>query len=301
MRFTKQEISQIEELYKTGKYTCQELGLMFGRCKSAVSANFRYRKIKVFNDQTKIQKKYTLNEHYFDKIDTEGKAYFLGLLYADGCNSEENNSVIIGLQERDEHILNSFKEELGTNAPLAFINLNKKNPNWSNSLKLSIHSKHMSQTLSKIGCHKKKSLTLKFPTNDIVPDSLLRHFVRGYFDGDGSFGAGYGKKPTGTLVKRYHADIVSTESFCLEIQKILRNFGISNYLSGKNDHVLNGNNITKNIRGSGPYVFKFLDWMYKDSKFHLNRKKNKYEAERDELLNKAKNNPRYARYLGFLS
>ena len=30
--------------------------------------------------------KYIVDHHYFDEIDTEGKAYFLGLLFADGCN-----------------------------------------------------------------------------------------------------------------------------------------------------------------------------------------------------------------------
>jgi len=30
-------------------------------------------------------KKYLINEEFFDKLDTEDKAYTLGFIYADGC------------------------------------------------------------------------------------------------------------------------------------------------------------------------------------------------------------------------
>lgn len=36
------------------------------------------------------------------------------------------------------------------------------------------------------GCVPKKSLILKFPEEDIVSKELQSHFIRGYFDGDGS-------------------------------------------------------------------------------------------------------------------
>lgn len=31
-------------------------------------------------------KKYTVNENYFQSLDSPEKAYILGFLYADGCN-----------------------------------------------------------------------------------------------------------------------------------------------------------------------------------------------------------------------
>lgn len=38
------------------------------------------------------------------------------------------------------------------------------------------------------GCTPKKSLVLQFPKESIFKDkSLIRHFIRGYFDGDGCF------------------------------------------------------------------------------------------------------------------
>ena len=46
-------------------------------------------------------------------------------------------------------------------------------------------SKEMATDLAKAGCYNKKSLTLKFPTEEQVPSKLIRHFLRGYVDGDG--------------------------------------------------------------------------------------------------------------------
>lgn len=52
-------------------------------------------------------RKYKLNENYFDKIDIEEKAYFLGLLYADGYifTLRSNKYVRLQLQKIDKHIL----------------------------------------------------------------------------------------------------------------------------------------------------------------------------------------------------
>ena len=38
---------------------------------------------------TKRRNKYTLNEDYFEKIDSQEKAYLLGLIASDGCVTEK--------------------------------------------------------------------------------------------------------------------------------------------------------------------------------------------------------------------
>lgn len=50
------------------------------------------------------------------------------------------------------------------------------------------------EDLEKLGGIKNKSLVLNFPTSSIVPDYLLNHFIRGYFDGDGCIWNGKRKK-----------------------------------------------------------------------------------------------------------
>ena len=60
---------------------------------------------------SKCQQVYGINEDYFDVIDSEDKAYFLGLLFADGCNIRcgGKHIVRIRLQEKDKYILDRFK------------------------------------------------------------------------------------------------------------------------------------------------------------------------------------------------
>lgn len=71
-----------------------------------------------------MAKKYTFNKNYFEKIDSEDKAYFLGLLYADGCNStsatQNHASIVLNLQEGDKEILEKFMKYINSNKPLLY-------------------------------------------------------------------------------------------------------------------------------------------------------------------------------------
>jgi transposase len=70
---------------------------------------FRFRKLKLTIKPTSEHvRKYTVNHGYFNEIDTEEKAYFLGLLYADGCNVKGNNAVVLCLAEQDIDMLKRF-------------------------------------------------------------------------------------------------------------------------------------------------------------------------------------------------
>lgn len=53
-----------------------------------------------------------------------------------------------------------------------------------------VHRSSMVRDLNILGCVKRKSLILKFPDEKIVPKELMNHFIRGYFDGDGSISIG---------------------------------------------------------------------------------------------------------------
>lgn len=66
-------------------------------------------------------KKYKVDEHYFDYIDTPNKAYILGFLYADGCNMVNRYSVSLRLREDDKEILQKMKDEINSTRPLRYI------------------------------------------------------------------------------------------------------------------------------------------------------------------------------------
>ena len=64
--------------------------------------------------------------------------------------------------------------------------------NGNKKLVLAIVSDKLSSALSKLGGTPRKSLTLEFPK--FIPKHLMSHFIRGYFDGDGSVWNGKRKK-----------------------------------------------------------------------------------------------------------
>ena len=143
--------------------------------------------IKIRNPHD-CHRKYKINESYFNKINTPNKAYFLGLLYADGAvciNGNRCYTISINLQARDKHILTLLNKELKYNKPLDFIDRTKEN-NKQNQYKVIIYSEKIAKDLNKLGCIVNKSLTVKWPSNEQVPTKLIRHFIRGYFDGDGT-------------------------------------------------------------------------------------------------------------------
>ena len=104
-------------------------------------------------------RKYNINEHYFDNIDTPNKAYILGLLYADGYNNTSINAIRLSLQEDDKQILEDISKELDYNAPLIFYEHSKEHEGWKDVYTLAIRSAHMSKVLNNLACRYKYGLS----------------------------------------------------------------------------------------------------------------------------------------------
>lgn len=266
MKLSDYEKVEICEKYKTGKYFLSDLSNKYLVTKNTISNILKKNNIEVVHKLRKNTKAggkrlYTLDEHYFDIIDTEEKAYFLGLLYADGCNYEKRKLINIALQEEDKEILEKFNIAINSNKPL--YQIKKKNENCKIQFKIELASKHMSQQLTKLGCTPRKSLTLIFPTEEQVPFYLIRHFVRGYFDGDGSISYRLHKNK----YKKYLVQIISTLDFCNSLQNIIP------CLSSicQDNRSLNTSTRILCISGKNQ-VIKFINWLYTDSSIYLNRK-----------------------------
>jgi len=221
---------------------------------------------------SECHRKYDINENYFDNIDTPEKAYWLGLLYADGNNFVKTNTIGIGLIAEDKYILEKlaaciYKEY----RPLYFRKvgeLKDKNYNKTYICKdqyiLKINNEHMSKVLSDHGMVNNKSLILTFP--NWLNKQLYPHFIRGYFDGDGTL---YFAKNRKNACK---AAIVGTKSFCTSIQTILNELDISSgvYCTIKKSD-LHMCQISSDFS-----CRKFLDWIYKDTDLFLDRKYQRY-------------------------
>ena len=68
-------------------------------------------------DKNRVSRKYNFDENFFDKIDTEEKAYWLGFIYADGAIFKRTLS--IRLSTKDIHHLEKFKKILNTDAAIS--------------------------------------------------------------------------------------------------------------------------------------------------------------------------------------
>lgn len=78
-----------------------------------------------------------------------------------------------------------------------------------------ITNKHLWETLNTYGCGPRKSLNLNFPKKEIFKDiCLIKHFIRGYFDGDGSISRYIHKN-----IVTPHISIIGTLSFLNELDK----------------------------------------------------------------------------------
>lgn len=262
-RLTHKEKNELFAKYETGKYTATDLAAIYPVSNVAISALLKRHGYKS-KSQSELQRKYDINKTFFDKIDTEEKAYFLGFLYADGYNNTDRNSVNLSLKEDDKEILEKLNNLLQPTKPLQYVRI--KATNSSNQWRLVIANKHISKRLIDLGCDKSKTYTLEFPKEKQVPKHLVRHFVRGYFDGDGWVG-------------EKAICIVSTLNFCNSLSEILKEqFNINCYIRARHPE---RNNTIRMLELNRKSARKFLKWIYKDSNIHLQRKYERYLKQMD--------------------
>lgn len=220
--------------------------------------------------QKKMVRKYNVNEDYFDMIDTPNKAYILGFLYADGHNEISKSTLTMSLQEEDKKILEDIRKELESEKPLDYLDYSNKNNfgySYKNQYRLNVFSKHICESLEKIGMVSSKSLVLQFPK---ISKELYSHFIRGYYDGDGSIYQQIKNENNHAVT----ITITSTESFCESLVNICKEeLNIEPKIYDASCH----NGITKVFTISGRNICKiFLKWIYEDADLYLERKYKRY-------------------------
>ena len=200
----------------------------------------------------------TVNESFFDVIDTEAKAYWLGFLYADGNVSTNSYHISCDLHIDDiEHLEKLY-------SALNIFRL----PRTDNKLqrcRFAISCKHIKDALIEKGCVPNKSYILKFPDENIFKSKdLIRHFIRGYFDGDGCLSYGGSKN-----IFKPRCCIVGTKNILQNIE-VYSNTSWTWYVANKTSDLIF--DIKSNINNS----IKFLQWIYENSTIYLNRKYYRY-------------------------
>ena len=164
----------IEEYLLTNNITelTKKYKISFGKIKKILIKN---------NVDTTIKlRKFKVNEDYFNIIDSEDKAYFLGLLYSDGYVNKEG--FYLSLCDKDLLILETFKNYISFSGDIK-TKLPRKEHHCVQK-QLYIYSSKLAKSLTLLGCTQNKSHTVNFPK--ILDEKFHSHFIRGVFDGDGS-------------------------------------------------------------------------------------------------------------------
>lgn len=225
---------------------------------------------------SEANRKYEIVEDFFDNIDTPEKAYAFGLLMADGYNNTDRGSVALGLSEGDRDVLDHLTALIQPNKPLQFVDqVSNRRAGWKtkDQYRLVIANRHISQQLSRLGCGKAKTFSLTFPPESILPRHLLNHFVRGYFDGDGSVCNYKHKHYAKTSVS-----ITATESFLHALQGIMQRDLDFQPVKLVCRFPERGNGITALNYSGKRKCMKLRDWLYAGATISLNRKKQVFYA-----------------------
>ncbi len=214
------------------------------------------------------KKEVIVNHNYFESIDDEHKAYWLGFLTADGnVRNKKGDSwyVKLEIKNTDKKLLELFKEDIASDATIKDYKYNKKH-----NVMIYIYSSKWAQDLSKYDIVPNKTFIINKLPN--IKTDLIKHFIRGYFDGDGSIML---YKPKGQNLKRLNISICGTKEFLNNL-----NIFLNKQIGTTNNKLINMNKYGSNVFNlrytSNDDVIKFCEYIYLDCTICLERKRDKY-------------------------
>lgn len=213
----------------------------------------------------KVEDKYFYDKNYFENINNEEKAYWLGFIAGDGyiIRNERQAELGIELNEIDYDHLKKFNKCLKGNVEVKF--RQRKDSRTLNNYKMCLirfYSWKLVDDLIKLGIIPNKSLVIKFPN---ISSKFYIPFLRGYFDANGSLCLN--KKRESLQCDFCSGSIEMIES----IRKILFELEINSYITYEKESKA----IRLNIKGLNN-SYNFCKLLYENSKIYLDRKYNKF-------------------------
>ena len=129
-----------------------------------------------------------------------------------------------------------------------------------------VANKHLWNTLNSYGCTPKKSLTLKFPNENIFKSTdLIRHFIRGYFDGDGCI-----TRYVNIRTVSPHIEVIGTSDILNNILKYSNSEATFRHDSRHSKETLF-------LDWNKEQGIKFINYLYTDCSVFLDRKYELYQ------------------------
>lgn len=275
-QFKEDEEEKICHLYKTEGQTLTFIRQIF-HCRTEAIKNV-LEKHNIPIKRSNLSKNRLLKEDFFEIINTEEKAYFLGLMFADGAvvldaSEKRSPSISLSLKLSDIQLIQEFRTLLCMGGRITY----DKRKNKESAI-LSFRSKKMAEDLSKYGIVPNKTYKTKHLPE--VPQEFLKDFLRGLLDGDGSLYLG------GTNKDKLYVNFCSChKSICEEFREKIHSLIIN-----KNTSVIK--NYSKVSTAYHVHFYKqstvkqLVTALYKDSIVSLARKyslaRNFFEGNNEE-------------------
>lgn len=205
------------------------------------------------------------DEFFFDNINTEEKAYWLGFIYADGYLNKNNNGIGIELKATDKEHLEKFKQSLKSEHQVKIYHKNSTYGPQDNC-RFIISSAHMQSILLSYYKSYHKTFDGSFPK--LNNTNMIPHLIRGFFDGDGSLA---GKPKDNEHMFKPSVSFIGTK----ETLEYIQNISGFNWTWSQRVEDKSKNNYQINC-GRVHDCLSFLNFMYQDATIYLDRKYNLY-------------------------
>lgn len=263
----------IEEYINTAEYnkSIQNISAKYGINKKTLAKYLKEKNIPIIATRNRSE----FNRNFFDSIDTEEKAYWLGFMYADGYIGATEYSVGLNISLKDIDHLKKYNEALnykkGLNISETHQFGSKEHTNKAGEtlymVSTVIRDKQLWEGLNSKGCIPNKSLVLTFPDESIFSEKkLVYDFIRGYVDGDGTLGVYPHSSKNPKLEESLL--IVGTKPFLEGVEKYLG----KGFLMQKT----NCSQKTYRLGYSTKKANKAAELLYSNAKIYLDRKYNIY-------------------------
>lgn len=262
-KYTAEQWNNIVEEYKT-----TSMNIIKVKYDIAGSTLTYQAKKRGFIKEQQHYRKHRLNENYFENIDNEYKAYWLGFIMADGCIGKSTNKynspnrLSFNISANDKFLLEKLKEHLQSTANISIV-VPKGSYSQNPIARMSINSIKLCSHLILHGITESKT------GHEILPqlsDNLMPHFIRGFFDGDGHISKRYDGKPT--------VGFTSNNNMLNDLKTYLHNtLNTSNSIS-----LYHQRNVSQLIYGKTEDAIGIYNYLYSNANIYLERKYNKFTS-----------------------
>lgn len=268
---SKEDVRLAYSIYEKG-YSSKYVANIFNVDLKTILRGFRRHGYEVRSNKVNSRRFHINNENYFKNIDTEDKSYWLGLIYADGYISiKKYNQKMFGisLTERDIDILHKLNKCLDSSYPIRIYKPTNSYYNSKNYGRLLVTSEIIVDDLIRHGVMESKTNILKRPK---IEYNLIRHFIRGYLDGDGSIKISNNNKGR----KEFTVSFTGTDDILLYIANYLKDNNLVNRIN-KLSKRKEGQIVSNIDYGGNIQAQRILDHLYINSDLYIERKYKRYE------------------------